>query len=73
MENLSIRQLKDKLPVKHLYAEKVVERAKENGIELTTRDVYNAYNGRTRVNEPVIKKILEILLKEEEEKIASIV
>jgi hypothetical protein len=72
MKELSIRQLKDKLPVKFRYAERVVERAKENGLSLETRDVYNAIAGRSNVHKAAIYRILEILVEESELQLSSI-
>ena len=72
MQELSIRQLKDKLPVKFRYAERVVERAKENGLIIDTKDVYNTIAGRSNVHKAAIYRILEILLEESESQIAAI-
>jgi hypothetical protein len=71
MKSQEIRQLKDKLPVKFKYAERVVERAKENGVTITTVDVYNTITGRSRVHYATVYRILEILVEESEMKIAS--
>ena len=72
MEKLTIRQLKDKLPVKFKYAERVVERAKDNGVVIDTKDVYNAVSGRSGIHKATIYRILEILVEESENQLASI-
>jgi hypothetical protein len=72
MENLTIRQLKDKLPVKFKYAERVVERAKGNGVYMNTKDVYNAVSGRSGIHKATICRILELLIEESEHQLASI-
>lgn len=73
MENVSISELKSRLPFKYKYAEKVVKRAKENGITLTKTDVYFTVAERTKTHEPIIRRIMEILIEESNNKISSIV
>lgn len=73
MENVNISELKNRLPFKYKYAETVVERARENGISLTTKEVYFTVAGRSKANEPIVRRILEILIEESENKLASIV
>lgn len=72
MNKLSIRQLKDKLPVQYRYAERVVERAKDNGLSIDTKHVYNAVSGRSGIHKASIYKILELLLEESEAQLESI-
>lgn len=73
MDNLSIKELKSKLPSSYKYAERVVERAKENGITISERDVHCTVAGRAKMREPLVRRILELLIKESEEEISAIV
>lgn len=72
MKDVSIRQLKEKLPNKFKYAERVVERARENGLTIDTRDVYNTISGRSNVHKAAITRILEILIEESQMQLSAI-
>ena len=65
MEKLSIRQLRERLPGKSHYAERVVERAALNGRAMTKKTVYNVINGKSKTNEAAVRKILELIIEEE--------
>lgn len=73
LDDMTIRQLRKKLTTKSNYAELVVEKAGEYGFPLTKFAVYNAIQRNGGEHEDVIKKVLIAIIKEREQRLASII
>lgn len=73
MEELTIRQIRNKLSRKSNYAELVVARAKEYGFTINKGAVYDAVSRDSGEHKDLVKKVLISVVKEREQKLAAIV
>lgn len=73
MENLSIRELRNKLPRKCKYAMRVVEKLTAADIDITEDAVYEHCRANKGTHERAIKKALISIIREEDAKYEAIV